>query len=102
MCEAWGGVDSIRKSQDHNATYLGKAVKWVNENLPEAARLIVITDEQSDDPVPDPVCKNAYLINVASYKNGVGYGPWTHIDGFSETVLTYIRHSENDADELND
>ena len=94
------GVDAIRKSQAYNATYLGKAVKWVNENIPEAARLIVITDEQSDDPVPDPVCKNAYLINVASYRNGVGYGAWTHIDGFSETVLNYIRHSEADADEL--
>ena len=96
------GVDSIRKSQDHNCTYLGKAVKWVNENLSDAARVIVVTDEQSDDPVPDPVCKNAYLINVASYQNGVGYGPWTHIDGFSETVLNYIRHSEADADELED
>ena len=23
-----------------------------------------------------------------------GYGKWTHIDGFSEAVLTYIRESE--------
>ena len=96
------GVDAIRKSQIHNCTYLGKAVQWVNENIPQAARVIVVTDEQSDDPVPDPLCKNAYMINVASNQNGVGYGPWTHIDGFSETVLTYIRHSENDADELED
>jgi len=88
------GVDAIRVSQEHRGTYLGKAVKWVNENLPQATRLIVVTDEQSQDHVPDPVCKNAYMINVASYKNGVGYGPWTHIDGFSETSLNYIRHTE--------
>jgi hypothetical protein len=31
-----------------------------------------------------------YLLNVASYRNGVGYGPWCHIDGFSEQVLRFI------------
>jgi len=33
-------------------------------------------------------------INVASYKNGVGYGKWTHIDGWSESVIEYIRALE--------
>ena len=37
-------------------------------------RLIVITDEQARTPVPDPVAKRAYMINVASARNGVGYG----------------------------
>ena len=36
-----------------------------------------------------------YVINVASARNGVGYGPWVHIDGFSETVINYIRELEN-------
>jgi len=27
-------------------------------------------------------------------RNGVGYGDWVHIDGFSEAVLTYIRETE--------
>lgn len=36
-----------------------------------------------------------YLINVASAKNGVGYGRWTHIDGFSEAVLTFIAEHEH-------
>jgi hypothetical protein len=31
---------------------------------------------------------------VASYKNGVGYGAWTHIDGWSELVIEYIRELE--------
>jgi hypothetical protein len=54
----------------------------------------VITDEQSHDAVPDPVAPLAYMINVASYRNGVGYGRWVHIDGFSEQVLRFIAEYE--------
>jgi hypothetical protein len=35
-----------------------------------------------------------YVIYVASYKNGVGYGKWMHIDGWSESVIEYIRGLE--------
>ena len=38
-----------------------------------------------------------YVINVASCKNGVGYGKWTHIDGWSESVIEYIRALEQTA-----
>ncbi len=86
------GVDAIVRSQLHGGTELGKAVKRMNE-IPHD-RLIVITDEQSADRVPDPVAAKAYMINVASARNGVGYGAWTHIDGFSEAVLGYIREHE--------
>lgn len=90
------GVDAVIKSQIHNGTYLGRAVTKLNE-LPHD-RLIVVTDEQSHDAVPLPKARRAYLINVASYKNGVGYGDgWTHIDGFSEGVLRYI-HAVETAD----
>ena len=34
------------------------------------------------------------MINVASFKNGVGYGKWTHIDGWSESVIEYVREFE--------
>ena len=34
------------------------------------------------------------MINVASFTNGVGYGAWTHIDGWSEAVIEYIRSLE--------
>jgi hypothetical protein len=34
------------------------------------------------------------MINVASAKNGVGYGSWAHIDGWSEAVIEYIRELE--------
>jgi hypothetical protein len=36
------------------------------------------------------------MINVATDKNGVGYGPWTHIDGWSEGVVDYIREFERE------
>ncbi|PZR93186.1 MAG: TROVE domain-containing protein [Stutzerimonas stutzeri] len=86
------GVDAVIRSQPHGSTYLGKAVALVNQGPHD--RLIVITDEQSHDRVPDPVAKNAYMINVASNRNGVGYGKWVHLDGFSEQVLRFIHEYE--------
>jgi 60 kDa SS-A/Ro ribonucleoprotein len=90
------GVDTIIRSQPHSSTYLGQAVQAINQQVPHD-RLIVITDEQSADRVPDPVVKKAYMINVASYRNGVGYGRWTHVDGFSEGVLRYISLMEEEG-----
>ncbi len=82
--------DAIDISQPHGGTQLGKAVAEVAGTYD---RLIVITDEQAQDAVPAPTSA-AYVINVASYKNGVGYGRWIHIDGWSEAVLDYIRSFE--------
>ena len=75
--------DAITGSQSHGGTELGKAIR----SLPACERLIVITDEQSHDSVPD---RKGYIVNVASAKNGVGYGTWLHIDGWSDKVLDYI------------
>jgi 60 kDa SS-A/Ro ribonucleoprotein len=69
-------------------TLLGAAVGWANHQPHD--RLIVITDEQTQDQVPAPVAKKAYIINPSSDQNGVGYGPWTHIDGFSTAVVDFI------------
>jgi 60 kDa SS-A/Ro ribonucleoprotein len=82
--------DAIDASQAHGITYLGKALGEIAEPYD---RLIVITDEQSHDSVPSPKGKG-YMINVASNPNGVGYGKWTHIDGWSESVIEYIRELE--------
>jgi hypothetical protein len=85
--------DAIDSSQPHGSTYLGRALESIRDTYD---RLIVITDEQVHDSIPSPKGK-AYMINVASYKNGVGYGAWTHIDGWSESVISYIRDLENTA-----
>ena len=84
--------DAIDTSQRHNSTQLGKAVDELNRKH-SYDRLIVISDEQAHDTVSAPKGKG-YVINVASYKNGVGYGKWTHIDGWSESVVEYIRTLE--------
>lgn len=82
--------DAVIRSQPHGSTNLGEALKA----LPARERLIVITDEQSHDRVPQ---MKGYMINVASNKNGVGYGQWLHIDGWSDKVLDYIAKHEADA-----
>ena len=85
--------DAIASSQPHESTQLGMAVSAVEKGSYD--RLIVITDEQAAGSVPDPDGR-AYMINVASARNGVGYGKWLHIDGWSEAVVTYIRAFEAD------
>jgi hypothetical protein len=82
--------DAMEQSQPHSSTQLGAALEMIREKYD---RIIVITDEQSHDRVPAPKGKG-YVINVASAKNGVGYGPWSHIDGWSETIVEYIRELE--------
>jgi 60 kDa SS-A/Ro ribonucleoprotein len=83
--------DAITNSQQHGGTYLGAAVSKINKG--KFDRLIVVTDEQSHDTVPNPAGKG-YMINVSAYKNGVGYGAWTHIDGWSESIFDYITEVE--------
>ena len=85
--------DAVVNSQPHGGTYLGKAIQDVERSVKQYDRLIVFTDEQSHDRVFEPKGRS-YLINVASNKNGVGYGAWTHIDGWSESVITYIQELE--------
>lgn len=69
----------------------------------KADRVIVLTDEQDtsgEDAKLQPDKANAfgtynYLINVASARNGIGYGKkWLHIDGWSEHVVEYILANE--------
>ena len=76
----------------NGGTHLGGAVNAINTQI-KNDRLIVITDEQSQDQVPSPK-KNGWMLNVSSYKNGVGYGAWNRVDGWSESVIEYIRESE--------
>lgn len=89
-------ADAISSAVPSNGTLLGSAVRAFSGQYD---RIIVITDEQSQDAVTDPDSgKRAYMINVASAKNGIGYGAWTHIDGWSEAVVDYIIFSETLVD----
>ena len=82
--------DAIVASQPHGGTYLGAAVKEIDR---KGDRLIVFTDEQAHDVVPAPKARGI-IINVASYRHGVGHGPWLKVDGFSEAVIAWIAAQE--------
>lgn len=75
--------------------FLKQCLDYIYEHEKDADRIIVITDEQDCDYDTDPNRANTfgkanYLINVSNERNGIGYGKWVHIDGWSEHVLDYI------------
>lgn len=83
--------------------FLNQVMRYLEPKHPDVDRVIVITDEQDcgvnhdDSPLNAPAFgKRNYLINVASARNGVGYGKWVHLDGFSEQVLRYITEYERE------
>jgi hypothetical protein len=87
--------DALEASQPHSGTYLGAAVTQVEKECRGGYdRMVVITDEQSHDRMPAPKAKG-YVVNVASNQNGVGYGEWTHVDGWSEAIVDYIAELES-------
>ena len=83
--------DAIHTATRMGSTQLGAAVKMVSDLSHD--RLIVVTDEQSADRVPEPN-RLGYMINVASNRNGVGYGKWVHVDGWSDAVVRFIAEHE--------
>jgi 60 kDa SS-A/Ro ribonucleoprotein len=85
-------TDAILQAVPSNGTLLGAAITYVNQTV-KYDRLIVVTDEQSQDPVPNAIA-SGYMVNVSSAAHGIGYGPWTRIAGFSEAILTFIQESE--------
>lgn len=87
-------VEAIDNSQHHGGTYLKQSLQEFHLKYD---RIIVITDEQSHDGVAQAYNDKSYLINVASYKNGVGYDKgWKHISGFSENIIKYIQEIEKE------
>lgn len=89
----FGMLAAIQAVRNPVSTMLGSAVKHVYKVFPECDRIIVVTDEQSADRPPHPQGRG-YIINVAGNKNGIAYGPWVSIDGWSEAVIDFIRESE--------
>lgn len=85
--------DVIEASTHRGNTNTDKAITLANQIGYD--RIIVITDEQSSTPIPKPLTgSKAYVINVAAYRNGIGYGNYIHIDGWSEAVIDYIQQFE--------
>ena len=94
-------IEAVRMSFDSlggGGIFLKQCMDYVlrAEEGNRVDRVIVLTDEQDCDTKANPSTarifdgKPAYLINVATERHGIGYGKWTHIDGWSERVLDYI------------
>jgi uncharacterized protein with von Willebrand factor type A (vWA) domain len=81
-----GGTDIQRSTND--------AVKANNRPFD---RLIIITDEQSSGSYfSKEVLRipHKYIVNVATYQNGIEYGKFIHINGFSDGIFKYIAEYE--------
>jgi 60 kDa SS-A/Ro ribonucleoprotein len=96
--------DLVKKGYDTlggGGIFLVQCMEYIYQREKNASRVIVMTDEQDCDidPAKAPAKANTfgkenYLINVASDHNGIGYGKWTHIDGWSEACIDFIREIE--------
>lgn len=89
-------VQQLVDSQMNGSTELGSSYRELIKQKTEFDRLIIITDEQSSDHVQFNSKVPTYVINIAPYQQGVGYGQKNvvHINGWSEKTLSYIAELE--------
>lgn len=79
-------------------TDTGKAARTALMAHPDAARVLIFTDEQSMTALPQlPAGVRGYVMNVAAYKHGLAWGAWTTISGFSDAVLRFVAESEKEC-----
>ncbi len=83
-----------------NGIFLKQCLSHIQSVEKNVDRLIVITDEQDVDNKANPKdapsfgTKFNYIVNIASHQNGIGYGKFHHINGFSDKIFTYIQEYE--------
>ena len=86
--------DAICNTDVGWSTYGDEAVQYALKDGPWD-RCIMITDMQLHTKLRAwPEIAHKYLVNVRSYTNGVGYGNWNWIEGFSAQTLRYMRELE--------
>ncbi|MGD9967377.1 MAG: TROVE domain-containing protein [Hyphomonadaceae bacterium] len=81
--------------------FLKQVMDYLKKEEGRADRIVVVTDEQdcgvgSEDSPQNakPFGRYNYMLNVASYQNGIGSGVWTRVNGFSERVIDWIAAME--------
>jgi len=84
----FGLREAIRKTPS-GGTYLGQSLQIIRKEKYD--RLIIITDEQSATPIP---ALKGYILNVAGYENSINFGSYVQINGWSESVIDFIREYE--------
>jgi hypothetical protein len=84
-----GLIDTLQKADVGFGTNIGSATRLADTKNPD--RIIVITDMQSHDNLTHLQAPSKWIINVASYVNGIGEGQgYRMITGFSENTVKYI------------
>lgn len=84
-------ADVLHENAERGGTYTQSALNAIIGKGYD--RIIVLTDEQSHQTISAPLTKG-YVVNVASYQNGIGYGNWLHVDGWSEAIVDFIIEME--------
>ena len=72
--------EAIRHAVPADETYMGQAVSWINQRGLQADHRH--HRRTVHDTVPGP--KGVGFVINAAMQTGVGYGPWHHIDGWSD------------------
>ncbi len=102
LCDA---IWSLNRTLGGGGIFTKQCMDYIQEQEKHTDfdRVIVFTDEQDCDlhnnasKAPKLGKYGNYMINVGTYKNGISYGGgWTHIDGWSEAVIDYIREYEEE------
>lgn len=91
----------VNKKIGGGGIFLTQCLDFIEAREKHADRVIVLTDEQDCDTNLSPekakaFGKNNYIVNVAVYKNGIAYSKFTHINGWSEAVIDFIRAFEQE------
>ena len=91
-------ISKMKEPLGGGGIFLTQVIDYVKEKEKTADRILVITDEQDCDRhssrSPDnarPFGKHNFILNISGEENGIGYGKWIHIHGWSEAVLDFIR-----------
>lgn len=98
-------VEAINQAESKlggGGIFLTQVMNYIKKEVPDADRIIVITDEadcdRGSERAPDKADaygKFNYILNVGSYQNGIAYNKkWLHVTGFSESVLDFIAEFE--------
>lgn len=92
-------IPRMNRELGGGGVFTRQCLEYVEKEEKTADRLILFTDEQDTSGERAtksvvPFAKINYLVNVASARNGVGYGHWIHLDGFSDGILKYIQAIE--------
>lgn len=85
------GYDRIVVLTDGQCHYMTKPGSRTRSGLLAGGQYL---SGNAQDVSPAPLSAKAYMINVATHQNGIGYGPWVSIDGWSERVFDFVAEAE--------